>query len=135
MLKIKIIGFSRDLSIKPSFFLKNLIDWHDEFPQCCCHTIIISFESEAFTFIGDVYIALFAMRSLKTLLEGNKTVFWPNIFYFSVCLTSNKLYWIEDQLADVSTQFYTSARWSWRVEPSVTWLQFILIFSLLEEKQ
>ena len=31
------------------------------------------------------------------------------IFYFSMCLTSNKLYWIEDQLADVSTQFYTSA--------------------------
>ena len=31
----------------------------------------------------------------------------------SVCLTSNKLYWIEDQLADVSTQFYTSASWRW----------------------
>ena len=29
--------------------------------------------------------------------------FLLNIVYFSVCLTSNKLYWIEDQLADVST--------------------------------
>ena len=29
------------------------------------------------------------------------------IFYFSICLTSDKLYWIEDQLADVSTRFYT----------------------------
>ena len=57
-----------------------------------------SFASEAFTFIGDVYLALFAMRSLKTLLEGNKTIFSLNIFYFSICLTSNKLYWIEDQL-------------------------------------
>ena len=33
------------------------------------------------------------------------------IFYFSICLTSNKLYWIEDQLADVSTRFYRSASW------------------------
>ena len=29
-----------------------------------------------------------------------------------MCLTSNKLYWIEDQLADVSTRFYTSASWT-----------------------
>ena len=35
-----------------------------------------------------------------------------NIVYFPVCLTSNKLYRIEDQLADVSTRFYTSASWS-----------------------
>ena len=40
------------------------------------------------------------------------SVFLLNIIYFSVCLTSNKLYWIEDQLADVSTRFYTSASWS-----------------------
>ena len=39
-------------------------------------------------------------------------VFLLNIVYFSVCLTSNKLYWIDDQLADVSTRFYTSASWS-----------------------
>ena len=38
--------------------------------------------------------------------------FLLNIIYFSVCLTSNKLYWIEDQLADVSTLFYTSASWT-----------------------
>ena len=38
--------------------------------------------------------------------------FLLNIIYFSVCLTSNKLYWIEDQLADVSTRFYTSASWT-----------------------
>ena len=35
-----------------------------------------------------------------------------NIVYFFVCLTSNKLHWIEDQLADVSTRFYTSASWT-----------------------
>ena len=129
------------LSRKPSFFfLKNLTDWHDESP--CCHTITRSrlklFWSLAifillcspwnpyelcwkFILIDDVYLALFAMRSLKTLLEENKIVFSLNIFYFSVCLTSNKLYWIEDQLADVSTRFYTSASWRWRVEPSATW--------------
>ena len=37
------------------------------------------------------------------------SVFLLNIVYFSVCLTSNKLYRIEDQLADVSTRFFTSA--------------------------
>ena len=33
------------------------------------------------------------------------SVFLLNIVYFSVCLISNKLYWIEDQLADVSARF------------------------------
>ena len=41
--------------------------------------------------------------------------FFLKIFYFSICLTSNKLYWIEDQLADVFTRFYTSASWHRRV--------------------
>ena len=54
-----------------------------------------SFTSEAFIVIGDVYLASFAMRSLKTLLEGN-ICFLLKIFFFSICLTSNKLYWIED---------------------------------------
>ena len=69
--------------------------------------------SVAFIFIGDVYLALFAMRSLKTLLGENKIVFSLNIFYFFICLSSNKLYWIEDQLADISTRFYTSVSWRW----------------------
>ena len=43
-------------------------------------------------------------------------------FYFFVCLTSNKLYWIEDQLADVSTRFYTLASWRRQVGPSASWL-------------
>ena len=72
-----------------------------------------SFTSEAFIFIGDVYLALFAMKPLKTLLEENKIVFSLNIFYFFIYLSSNKLYWIEDQLTDVSTQFYASASWRW----------------------
>ena len=41
--------------------------------------------------------------------------FLLNIVYFSVCLTSNELYWIDDQLADISTRFYTSASWRRRV--------------------
>ena len=32
----------------------------------------------------------------------------------------DKLYWIDDQLADVSTQFYTSASWRRRVGPSAS---------------
>ena len=39
---------------------------------------------EAFIFIGDVYLALFAMKSLKTLLEENKIAFSLNIFHFSM---------------------------------------------------
>ena len=38
----------------------------------------------------------------------------------STKLTSNKLYWIEDQLADISNLFYMLASWRWRVEPSAT---------------
>ena len=37
------------------------------------------------------------------------------LFFF---LTSYKSYWIEDQLADVSTRFYTSASWRRQVGPS-----------------
>ena len=43
------------------------------------------------------------------------SVFLLNIVYFSVCLTSNKLYWIEDQLTDISTRFYTLALASWTI--------------------
>ena len=60
----------------------------------------------------------------KLLFDVHKcspVFFLLNIIYFSVCLTSNKLYWIEDQLADVSTRFYTSASWRRRVGPSASW--------------
>ena len=53
------------------------------------------FASEAFIVIGDIYLASFTMRSLKTLWEGN-ICFLLKIFFSSICLTSNKLYWIED---------------------------------------
>ena len=78
-----------------------------------------SFASEAFIVIGNVYLALFTMRFYK-LCWKKKIVFLLKIFYFSICLTSNKLYWIEDQLVDVSTRFYTSASWRWQVDPSAT---------------
>ena len=54
--------------------------------------------------------------------------FLLNIVYFSVCLTSNKLYWIEDQLADVSTRFYTSASWRRRVDRNSILLSFSFFF-------
>ena len=60
-------------------------------------------------------------------MEENKIVFSLNIFYFSICLSSNKLYWIEDQLADVSTQFYMSVSWRWQVEQLATWLDTIFL--------
>ena len=71
-----------------------------------------SFASEAFIVIGDEILINFVGRK--------KNGFRLKIFYFSICLTSNKFYWIEDQLADVSTRFYMSASWRWRVEPSAT---------------
>ena len=55
------------------------------------------------------------LLKIKLLLDVHQcspVFFLLNIVYFSVCLTSNKLYWIDDQLADVSTRFYTSASWS-----------------------
>ena len=60
---------------------------------------------------------LIAIRNVAKKMK-TKLFFLLNIFYFSVCLTSNKLYWIEDQLSDVSTRFYTPVSWCWRVEPS-----------------
>ena len=47
---------------------------------------------------------------------------WPKKLETRTSLTSNKLYWIKDQLTDVSTQLYTPACWCWQVEPSATWL-------------
>ena len=51
--------------------------------------------------------------------------FLPKIVYFSIWLTTNKLYWIENQLIDVSTRFYTLVSWRWRVEPSATRLNTV----------
>ena len=68
---------------------------------------------------------------VNELLYDNNTVkthrvnWILKIFYFSISLTSNKLYWIEDQLTDISTPFYTSVSWCWWVEPSATWLDTI----------
>ena len=59
------------------------------------------------------------------------SVFLLNIVYFSVCLTSNKLYWIDDQLADVSIRFYTSASWRRRVGPSASWLVSLLNWGII----
>ena len=69
-----------------------------------------------------MFTLLYSQWDPYKLCWKKKIVFLLKIFYFSICLTSNKLYWIEDQLADVSTRFYTSASWRWRVEPSATWL-------------
>ena len=55
-------------------------------------------------------------NTVKTHHDNRSSWFFLlNIVYFSVCLTSNKLYWIDDQLADVSTRFYKSASWRRRV--------------------
>ena len=53
-------------------------------------------------------------------IPKNKIVSSQNIIYFSIGLSSNKLYWIEDQLADISTRFHTSASWLWPVELPAT---------------
>ena len=51
-------------------------------------------------------------------IVGREKFFLMKLFYFFICLTSNKLYRIEDQLTDVSTQLYMLASWRWQVEPS-----------------
>ena len=55
-------------------------------------------------------------------IVGREKFFLMKLFYFFICLTSNKLYRIEDQLTDVSTQLYMLASWRWQVEPSAIWL-------------
>ena len=49
------------------------------------------------------------------------------VFFLLNIVDFYKLYWIEDQLADVSTRFYTSASWRWRIEPSASWLDTNMI--------
>ena len=68
-----------------------------------------SFASEAVLVIGDVHQCSPMFKLLFDVHQCSPVFFLLNIVYFSVCLTSNKLYWIDDQLADVSTRFYTSA--------------------------
>ena len=81
--------------------------------QCCCHTITRSRLKllELLVMFTNVHRCL----SFCLMFTNVHQCFLLNIVYFSVCLTSNKLYWIEDQLTDVSTRFYTSASWCRRV--------------------
>ena len=82
------------------------------------------FASEAFTVIGKLFTLLYSPWDPYKLCwkKKNENVFLLKIFYFSISLTSNKLYWIEDQLANVSTWFYMLASWRWWVKPLATWL-------------
>ena len=74
-----------------------------------------SFTFKAVRVIGDVHQCSPMFKLLFDVHQCSPVFFLLNIVYFSVCLTSNKLYWIEDQLTDVSTRFYTSASWCRRV--------------------
>ena len=67
--------------------------------------------SKAVIVIGDVH------QCLSFCLMFNNV---HQCFFTKYRLTSNKLYWIDNQLADVSTRFYTSASWRWRVGPSAS---------------
>ena len=127
-----VLFFIKDLVEKAKLFLRNLTNWHDDSLQCCCHTITC------------LCLKLFWSLVMFTLLYSpwdpyklcwKKKNFLLKIFYFSICLTSNKLYWIEDQLTYASTRFYTSASWYWLVEPSVTWLQFWWAIYILNQWQ
>ena len=117
--KCEIIFFLTECLVQKAKFLKkNLTDWHDESLQCCCHTsrsrLKLSLSLTMFTW-------LYLPWDPYKLCWKKKIVFSLKIFYFSMCFTSNKLYWIEDQLANVSTRFYTSVSLRQLVEPSVTW--------------
>ena len=78
--------------------------------------MLLSHNNSFVIVIGDVH----QCSPMFKLLFDVHQCFLLNIVYFSVCLTSNKLYWIDDQLADVSTRFYTSASWRRRVGPSAS---------------
>ena len=107
------------LSRKPSF-LKNLTNWHDESLQCCCHTItclhLKLLQSLA------MFTSLYSLWDPYKLCWKKKNCFFLKIFYFPICLTSNRFYWIADQLANVSTRFYSLVSWHWQIDPLATWL-------------
>ena len=67
-----------------------------------------------------MFTLLYSPLDPYKLYWKKKIVFLLKIFYFSICLTSHELYWIEDQLANVSPQFYMSASWHWQVKPLAT---------------
>ena len=108
-------------------FLKNLTDWHDKTLECCCHTISHSRLKLSQSLV--ISTSLYSPWDPYKLCWKKKNVFFLKIFHFSICLISNKLYWIEDQLADISTRFYTSASWRWRVELLVSWLDTAVLLS------
>ena len=105
--------FTEDFVQKAKFPSKNLTDWHDKTLECCCHTISHSRLKLSQSLV--ISTSLYSPWDPYKLCWKEKNVFFLKIFHFSICLTSNKLYWIEDQLADISTRFYTSASWRWRV--------------------
>ena len=112
--------------LESQVFLKKLTNWHDESPQCCCHTttclrLKLLYSLAMFTLLYSPW------DPYKLCWKKTKLFFSLNIFYFSICLPSNKLYWIEDQLANISTRFYMSASWHWRVEPLATWPSLMII--------
>ena len=83
--------------------------------KCCCHKITCS-RLRLLSSLA-MFTLLYSQWDPYKLCWMKNYVFVLKIFYFSICLISNKLYWIEDQLADVSTRFYALdlALGSWTV--------------------
>ena len=83
--------------------------------KCCCHKIICS-RLRLLSSLA-MFTLLYSQWDPYKICWRKNYVFVLKIFYFSICLISNKLYWIEDQLADVSTRFYALdlALGSWTV--------------------
>ena len=125
--KLKGLFFTEDFVQKAKFPSKNLTDWHDKTLECCCHTISRSRLKLSQSLV--ISTSLYSPWDPYKLCWKKKNVFFLKIFHFSICLTSNKLYWIEDQLADISTRFYMSVSWRWRVELSASWLDTAVLLS------
>ena len=69
------------------------------------------------------YLPGFIRHEILINFAGRKKLIFPKDFLLFYKFNFWQVqYWIEDQLADVFTRFYTSASWRWRVEPSATWL-------------
>ena len=118
--KIIVFYFTEYLVQKAKFLKKNLSDWHDESLQCCCHTIIsrsrlkLSYSLVIFTWLCSPWDPYKLCWKKKLIFPKDLLLFYMFNFWWVQ-------YWIEDQLTDVSTWFYTSVSWRWRVDPSASW--------------
>ena len=117
------------MSRKPRFLKKNLTDWNDETLQRCCHTITRSPLKLSQSLA--IFTSLYSPWDPYKLCWKKKNWFFLKIFYFSICLTSDKF---NTGLKTNSPTFLldfirrrvgVGELTRWRVDPSATWLDTV----------